>query len=142
MNGNGDIHKPRQEREAQMTATLSTLDKAARYAFKVGDIVLTRNARATFYRVTKRTKCLVTLERIQSETVEYTDGGYGQSGCTVPVNIAASENTQFVVTDDRYYTVRTRIKTDEEGNEEAFIDGKWYLHVTPYNGQPEPYDTY
>ena len=124
-----------------MTA-LTALDKAARYAFKTGDIVYTQNAGATFYRVTKRTKCLVTLERIQSETVEYTDGGYGQSGRTVPKNIAASDDKQFVITDDRYYTVRTRIKTDEEDNEEAFIDGKWFLQVTPYDGQPKPYDTY
>ena len=121
---------------------LSALDKAARYSFKVGDIVYTDNSGACFYRVTKRTKCLVTLQRIQSETVEYSDGGYGQSGYDVPVNIAASEDTQFVVTNDRYYTVRTRIKTDEEGNEEAFIDGNWYQHVLPYDGQPKPYDTY
>lgn len=113
--------------------TLSALDKAARYAFKVGDIVYTQNSGATFYRVTKRTKCLITLQRIQCETVQYTDGGYGQRGCTVPLNINSTYPDSVV---------RTRIKLDEEGNEEAFINGNWFEHVLPYDGQPKQYDTY
>ncbi len=124
--------------------TLSALDKAARYTFKVGDIVYTSNSGATYYRVTKRTKCMVTLERIQSETVEHTDG-YGQSGYDVPVNVLMSESPQWakhVEICPEQFKARTKIKLDEEGNEEAFIDGKWFQHVRPYNGQPKPYDTY
>ena len=116
-----------------MTTTLSALDKAARYSFKVGDIVYTANAGATYFRVTKRTKCLVTLQRIQSEAVDYSDGGYGQRGFTVPLNIDCTYPESVV---------SSRIKTDEEGNEEAFIDGNWYQHIRPYDGQPKPYDTY
>ena len=128
----------------QTTVTLATLDKTARYTFKVGDIVYTNNSGACFYRVTKRTKCLVTLQRIQSETVEYSDG-YGQSGYDVPVNVLMSEDPKWaehVEHCPEYYTARTRIKLDQEGNEEAFINGNWYQHVLPYDGQPKPYDTY
>ena len=129
-------------RSLQTTMTLSVLDKAARYTFKVGDIVYAMNGSATFYRVVSRTACFVTLQRIQSEIVDHLDGGYGQRGLEVPLNIPASEDRQFICTNDRYYTVRTRIKTDEEGNEEAFIGGNWFEHVLPYDGQPKEYDTY
>lgn len=80
------------------------------------------------------TECFVTLQRLESETVEHTDGN-GQSGRRVPLNI--DDNAPYLTP-----TPRTKIKLDEEGNEEAFIDGNWYQHVTPYDGQPKPYDTY
>ena len=48
-----------------MTA-LTALDKAARYAFKTGDIVYAMNGGPTFYRVVSRTACFVTLQQIQS----------------------------------------------------------------------------
>ena len=120
---------------------MTNTSTATGYTFKVGDVVFTQNGGATFYRVIKRTRCMVTLERLQSETVSHTDG-YGQSGYDIPLNIPASENKQFVVTNDDYYIARTKIKLDDEGNEEAFIGGNWYQHVTEYDGQPKPYDTY
>jgi len=115
--------------------TLSALDKAARYTFKTGDIVYTMNGGPSFYRVVSRTKCFVTLQRLQSEDVEYTDGGYGQAGRSVPLNIDET-GPAFGK------PIRTKIQHDEEGSEEALIGGNWYQHVRPYDGQPKSYDTY
>jgi len=94
---------------------LTASDKAAHYTFKVGDIVYTQNGGPTFYRVTKRTECFVTLQRLEPETVEYTDGGYGQSGRRVPLNI--DDNAPCLTP-----TPRTKIKRDDDCNEKAFID--------------------
>lgn len=118
--------------------------KATSYRFKVGDVVYAQNGGATFYRVIKRTKCMVTLETLQKEAVSFTDG-YGQSGYEVPLNIPASKDPRFTDHAARcpeYYIARTKIKVDDEGNEEAFIGGNWYQHVRPYDGQPKPYDIY
>ena len=114
---------------------LSVLDKAAKYVFKTGDIVYAMNYSPSFYRVVGRTKCFVTLQRIESEDVAYTDGGYGQRGLSVPLNI---DMTGPVWGEP----VRTKIKLDQDGNEEAFIGGHWYEHIRPYDGQPKQYDTY
>lgn len=122
----------------------TTAPNPTTYRFKLGDIVNTQNGSATFYRVIKRTECYVTLGRIQSETVEHTDD-YGQSGYDVPLNVLMSEDPKWaehVEHSPECLTARTRIKLDEDGNEEAFIDGNWFQHVTPYDGKPKPYDTY
>ena len=105
------------------------------YTFKPDDIVYTHNASPTFYRVTKRTRCIVTLQPIQSEVIAHDDGDYGQSGWEVPVNIAET-GPAFG------QPVRTKIKINSDGNEEARIDGKWYQRVRPYNGKPVMFDTY
>ncbi len=103
-----------------LTATLEG------YVFSPGDIVYTSGRTPCFYRVTKRTKCFVTIQRIQSDMVIDSDG-YGQNGYDRPINIDH----------DYHKPVRVKILSDaNHPGEYGKIDGKWYNYLYPYNGNP------
>ena len=101
------------------------------YVFKPGDIVYTGGRCPSFYKVTKRTKCYVTIQQIESSMTQ--DDGYGQNGRERPLNITYRYPSGKIAPE-----IRVKILSDTEYHpgEYGKIDGKWYACLYPYNGEP------
>lgn len=102
------------------------------YVFKVGDVVYSCNSRPTFYRVTQRSRCMVTLRQLKSEETS----GDGQSGSAIPLNVDAQPGDYLLC---RGPVRRLKIKTGRRGDEYACLFKGFGGVVSPYLGSPIEY---